>query len=289
MELKDKVIVVTGASGGIGLEIARALVAAQAQVVLAARSQDKLAQAASSLSEAGGSVLPVVMDVTDTATVDAAIAQVLQRFGRIDVVVNNAGNGGALGYWSGSDVEATRAMFDVHVFGAERVIRAVLPAMQQQGSGTIVNFASTVAWVPMPGGAAYSAAKAALVSLSETLRAELQPLNIDVRVFAPPHTNTEAGRAWPLQLPKIFEPEWVAAEFVRALRGKQQRVLAGGNEALLLIQRLSPRIAAHIMNGVGFKALGRVEQDASAASRGRPGARNAGEVCEPATSSVRSV
>ena len=109
------------------------------------------------------------------------------------------------------------------MLGSERVMRAALPAMRRQESGIIVNFASTVAWVPMPGAAAYSAAKAAIVSLSEALREELRQDGIDVRVFAPPHTSTEAGKRMPLDLPKIFTPEWVAEQFVDFLRGKRAR------------------------------------------------------------------
>jgi NADP-dependent 3-hydroxy acid dehydrogenase YdfG len=73
------------------------------------------------------------------------VAQVLAGYGRIDVLVNNAGNGGTLGLWAEADAAALRDMFNVHVFGAERVARAVLPAMTAQGAGTIVNIASTVA------------------------------------------------------------------------------------------------------------------------------------------------
>jgi short-subunit dehydrogenase len=137
--------------------------------------------------------------------------------------------------------------------------RAVLPAMLEQRAGVIVNFASTIAWVPMPGGAtAYSAAKAAVVAMSESLRAELRESGIDVRIFSPPHTSTDAGRRWPLDLPKIFTPEWVADQFVRTLRRDAARATPGGNGALLFIQRVAPALATRIMNGVGFRALAKL-------------------------------
>lgn len=250
MDPKGKVIVVTGASNGIGLEVARALVREGATVVFAARSLEKLEE---EVARVGAGAMAVRMDVTSSESVNAAVSRVIERLGRIDVLINNAGNGGNLGWWASADADQTRAMFDVHVLGAERVMRAVLPAMQRQRAGTIINFASTVAWVPMPGAAAYSAAKAAVVALSSTLRTELKGQGIDVRLFAPPHTSTEA--AWPLDLPKIFAPEWVAAQVVKALRGNRAQVIPGGNAALLLIQRFSPRLAAWIMNGLGFKAV----------------------------------
>jgi NADP-dependent 3-hydroxy acid dehydrogenase YdfG len=82
-----------------------------------------------------------------------------ERFGHTDAVVNNAGKGSKLAFGDSTDPSVTRALFEVHVFGMERVSRAVLPSMLARGSGTIVNIASTVAWVPMPAAAAYCAAK----------------------------------------------------------------------------------------------------------------------------------
>ena len=258
MKIEGKVIVVTGASGGIGLEIAHALARAGARVVFTARSVERLEAEAARAREQGGDAIAVGMDVTSDNSVKEAIDAVLAQYHRIDVVVNNAGNGGEMNLWSAMTADEVRQMFDVHVLGSERVMRAVLPAMRRQGGGTIVNFASTVAWVPMPGAAAYSAAKAAIVSLSESLREELGKENIDVRVFAPPHTSTEAGKRMPLDLPKIFAPDWVAAEFVAFLRGKRPRALPGGNGMLLFVQRMSPRLASRIMTGLGFKALSKV-------------------------------
>jgi len=259
MELENQVVVVTGASSGIGLAIARALVARRARVVFAARTLPKLQAEVERAGEDGGQALAVELDVTSESSVARAVQSVLQRFGRIDVLINDAGNGGTLGLWSAAGPSATRDMFEVHVLGSERMMRAVVPAMREQGGGVIVNFASTVAWVPMPGAAAYSSAKAAVVALSHALRAELARERIDVRVFAPPHTSTDAGKLWPLPLPKIFTPEQVAEQLVRALRGSKPRVIPGGNAMLLLLQRISPRLAAWIMDGIGWRTLARLQ------------------------------
>jgi len=255
MDPKDKVIVVTGASSGIGLASARALARAGARVVLAARSRGKLASEAERIAAAGGAALAVELDVTSDASVAAAVAETLARFGRIDAVLNNAGNGGELGFWADAEPEHLRAMFDVHVFGMERVARAVLPVMLAQRSGVIVNVASTVAWVPMPTAAAYSAAKAAVLAFSESLRSELAGRGIEVVLFAPPHTSTEAGRAWPLDGPRVHPPEWVAEELVDTLRrGRKSRLAGASNRALLVIQRIAPAYAAYIMRQMGLRA-----------------------------------
>ncbi len=258
MDPKGKVIIVTGASSGIGLASARALAGAGARVAMAARSTDKLTTAAARLVEAGHTAMPVALDVTSDESVACAVAQVLRVLGRIDAVINFAGNGGQLAFWDQTPAGHARAMFDVHVFGAERVIRAVLPTMLAQGSGTIVNIASAVGWVAMPSAAAYSAAKAAVLSFSEALRGELAGRGIDVLVFAPPHTSTEAGRQWPLEGPRVFAPAWVADELVRALRRGRRRFLAGASNRLLLaVQRVSPRYAAYIMQRIGLRAVTR--------------------------------
>lgn len=258
MQIEGKVIVVTGASSGIGLAVAHTLVRQGARVAFTARSADRLEAEVARARAAGGDAIAVPMDVTSDDSVEAAIGSILDRYGRIDVVVNNAGNAGEMNLWSAMSAEQVRSMFEVHVLGSERVMRAALPAMRRQKSGTIVNFAFTVAWVPMPGAAAYSAAKAALVSLSEALREELRREGIDVRLFAPPHTSTEAGKRMPLDLPKILTPEWVAARFVDFLRGNRARALPGGTGMLLVVQRMSPRLASRIMTGLGFKALSKV-------------------------------
>jgi len=253
MEPKGKVILVTGASSGIGLAAARALAREGAQVVLAARSIDTLRAEAERLTAGGATALAVPLDVTSDASVAAAVDEVLGRLGRIDAVVNNAGNAGRLSPWDRMDPAATRSMFDVHVFGMERVTRAVLPHMLARGSGTIVNIASTLAWVPMPMAAAYSAAKAAVLSFSESLRGELAGRGVEVMLFAPPHTRTPSEM--PLQGPRVFTPEWVAEELVRSLRRGRACFLAGAsNRALLVMRRIAPGLASRIMRDIGLRA-----------------------------------
>jgi short-subunit dehydrogenase len=258
MDLNGKVIWITGASRGIGAELAQQLAHAGARVVLAARDRERLEQQAAPLRAAGRMVHVVPLDVTDEASVQAAVADVLSHFGAIDVLINNAGNGGLLGCLLDQAPDHTRQMFEVHVFGAERMTRAVLPSMLERGRGRIVTVSSAVGYVPMPGAAAYSAAKAAIVALTDALRGELAGSGIELVVLSPPHTQTEAGRHWPLELPKQFTPAQAARSLLQALRNDEQEYLAGGNQALLWLRRLAPRRASLMMRKIGLGALGRL-------------------------------
>ncbi len=258
MDPKGRVILVVGASSGIGLASARELAREGARVILAARSRDRLEAEATKLRAAGRDAHTAVLDVSDASVVERRVAEILEHHGHIDAVVNFSGNGGSLGLWEAAARDQLRAMLDTHLFGTERIVRAVLPSMLARGQGTIVTVASTVGWVPMPAAAAYSAAKAAVLAFSEALRGELLDRNIAVMVFAPPHTNTEAGRRWTMKGPQVFEPDWVARELVRALRRERGTFLAGrSNRLLLAIRRLSPAYAASIMRRIGLGAIGR--------------------------------
>jgi short-subunit dehydrogenase len=262
MDLKDKVIWITGASRGIGAELSEQLAQAGARVILAARDSAQLEQQASRLRSAGLTPYVVPLDVTSDASVQAAVSNVLGHFGAIDVLINNAGNGGQLACLLDHSPEHTRQMFEVHVFGAERMTRAVLPSMLERGQGRIVTVSSAVGYVPMPGAAAYSAAKAAIVALTDALRGELVGRGVELAVLSPPHTQTDAGRQWPLELPKRFTPAEAARGLLKALQNDEQEYLVGGNQSLLWLRRLAPRGAATIMRKIGLSALSRLQAGA---------------------------
>jgi len=172
-----KVVLVTGASSGFGAATVAELVRAGHRVYGTSR------RAAPPPADAPHpTMLP--MDVRDAASVAAAVDLVLAREGRIDVLVNNAGVGIAGAVEDTSDQE-TQALFDTNLFGAHRLIRAVLPAMRRQGGGLIVNVGSMAGEIAIPFQAFYSATKAALAALSHALRIEAAPHGIVVTLLEP--------------------------------------------------------------------------------------------------------
>lgn len=181
----SRVWVITGASRGIGLEIARAAVEAGDSVVAAVRTPTNFDRAAFPASH-----LEVVsLDVTSQQQALEAVATALARFGRIDVLVNNAGYSflGAVEECSAGEVEA---LFQTNVFGLLNVTRAVLPAMRAQRSGHIVNISSSATLDASAGASPYAASKAAVEALSESLAKECAPLGIKVTTVVPGHIAT---------------------------------------------------------------------------------------------------
>src|SRR4051812_10373728 len=166
--MNGRVAIVTGVSSGIGNATARALTARGYRVFGTARS------AASSLPAGTERVL---LDVRDEASIDAGVAEVLARAGRIDLLVNNAG-GAVVGAVEETSLEQARDLFDVNFFGAMRMTQAVLPAMRAQRSGRIVFISSLLGLLPAPFSGLYSASKHAVEGLAESLDHETRKLEI---------------------------------------------------------------------------------------------------------------
>jgi NAD(P)-dependent dehydrogenase (short-subunit alcohol dehydrogenase family) len=165
---------ITGASRGFGLEIAREALSRGDSVVATARNPQSVLDA---LPDAGDRLAAVALDVSDAEQTRAAVDTAIARFGRIDVLVNNAGRG-LLGAIEEVSDEEVRAVFDVNVFGLLSVTRAVLPHMRAQRSGVIINLSSVGGFVVWPGWGAYSATKFAVEAFSEAMTHELAPLGI---------------------------------------------------------------------------------------------------------------
>ncbi|MCB8874037.1 SDR family oxidoreductase [Acidisoma silvae] len=170
-KVQDKVVLITGASSGIGEGTARILAAAGARVVLGARRVDKLEALAAEITAGGGSVRVRALDVTMRDDVEAFVAYAVQEFGRVDVIVNNAGVM-PLSPLSALLVDEWNWMIDVNIRGVLHGIAAVLPRMEAQGSGQIINVSSIGGFVVQPTGAVYSATKFAVRAISEGLRKE---------------------------------------------------------------------------------------------------------------------
>ncbi|EFG74119.1 oxidoreductase, short chain dehydrogenase/reductase family protein [Mycobacterium parascrofulaceum ATCC BAA-614] len=183
---------ITGCSTGLGRALAEAVIAAGHNAVVTARDVAKVADLASAAPER---VLPAALDVTDPAQVDFAVRQAGDRFGPVDVLVNNAGYGYRAAVEEGDDAEV-RALFETHFFGTVAMIKAVLPGMRGRRRGAIVNISSIGATVTPVGSGYYAAAKAAIEGMSGALRGELAPLGISVTVVEPGAFRTDfAGRS----------------------------------------------------------------------------------------------
>jgi NADP-dependent 3-hydroxy acid dehydrogenase YdfG len=188
MTTDSKVVLITGASSGIGAATAHRLAADGHRVVLGARRAEKLAEVAEKIRAFGGTADHLSLDVTDAASVQNFVQGAIERHGRIDVLVNNAGimplsrlDAGRVGEWN--------EMIDVNVRGVLNGIAAVLPVMISQGSGHVVTVSSTLGIEVIPTSAVYSATKAAVRVLSEGLRREHQ--EIRVSVISPSFTESE--------------------------------------------------------------------------------------------------
>ncbi len=183
---------ITGCSTGFGRELARLVLERGWRVVATARNPDTLKDLVAGHDGRG---LAVRLDVTDQAQVDSAVRAAEQAFGRIDVLVNNAGYGYLSAVEEGEDAEI-RAMFDTNVFGLAAVTRAVLPGMRARRTGCIVNISSQGGMIGFPGSGYYAATKFAVEGLSESLSKEVGPLGLRVLIVEPGPFRTDwAGRS----------------------------------------------------------------------------------------------
>lgn len=183
-------VLITGCSSGIGAAAVRAFADQGWNVAATLRRP-----AAAAFDQGAGRVEAFALDVTDAALVQKAVAQARERFGRIDVLINNAGYG-LFGPFETATPEMIERQFATNVQGVFAVTRAVLPGMRAQGSGVIINVASLTGLVAMPLYSLYAASKFAVVGFSESLSHELAPLGIRVKVFAPGAVNTDfSGRS----------------------------------------------------------------------------------------------
>lgn len=188
-ELKDKVVIITGASSGIGEATARWLAERGAQVVLGARRMDRLEQLAADIREQGGSVAYQQLDVTQLEQVQAIVQFARDTFGRVDVIVNNAGVM-PLSPLEALKVDEWNRMIDVNIRGVLHGIGAVIPVMKEQGFGQIINVASIGAYAVSPTAAVYCATKYAVLAITDGLRQELGGM-IRTTLISPGVTESE--------------------------------------------------------------------------------------------------
>jgi short-subunit dehydrogenase len=192
MKLRDKTVIVTGASSGIGRETAIAFARADTNLVLASRNEAALNELAAEVLPQVQRVLVVPTDVTQRSAVDAMVQQAAREMGSIDILVNNAGVGLNALLAEGS-MTNIRRLFEVNVYGALHCIQAVVPYMKQQGRGQIINVSSVAGKIATPRNGAYAATKFALTAISDALRLELADYGITVTTVFPGITDTPFG------------------------------------------------------------------------------------------------
>jgi short-subunit dehydrogenase len=261
--LQDKVVLITGASSGIGEAAARAYAAAGARVVVAARRFERVEALARGLEEQGRAAVAVRCDVREEESVREAVEMAEARFGGVDVLVNNAGVG-LYGPIAELTPEALHANFEINVYGALRCVRAVLPQLRARGGGQILNVSSVLGHRALPGMGGYCASKFALNGLTEAMRIELRPEGIDVILVSAGVTDTEfresamttSGQRESRAPFGAMKAEAVARAMVAASRRrKREVVLTWSGKAMVEANRFAPalfdRVAARM---VGPKA-----------------------------------
>ena len=217
MKTEKSIALVTGASSGIGKATAERLAAAGYTVYGTSRRGSQAEPRSFAM---------LTLDVTDDASVEAVVREVIRREGRIDVLVNNAGFGVAPAGAEESSIDQAKAIFDTNFMGIVRMTRAVVPHMRRQGSGRIINIGSVLGFLPMPYGALYAATKHAVEGYSESLDHELRTRGIRVSVIEPAYTKTQFDA-------NFLEPDFKLEEYreVRTALGKHMKtVLAAADE-----------------------------------------------------------
>lgn len=280
-KIRDSVVVITGASSGIGRATAQAFAEKGASVVLAARRQEALQEVASECRNLGGRALVVPTDVTDEDAVEELACEATQNFGRIDVWVNNAAVS-LFGRFEETPSDVYRQVIETNLFGYVHGARAALKRFREQGSGVLINNASVVAKASQPYTSAYVISKFAIRALGESLREELildgarnirvstvLPASIDTPFFR--HAANYTGRAVKPLNPK-YDAERVAQTIVHMARRPKREIVVGNAGRLLALQRtvsgsLYERAAARLVDRDHF-------QD-------RPAAPGPGNVFEP--------
>ncbi len=233
MEIRNKVVLITGASSGIGAGAARRLANEGAKVALAARRIELLKGLAEEITAKGGQALPLQVDVTDHAEIQHMINATLDKYGRLDVLVNNAGLGFSADV---KDIEPAklRLQVAVNLIGLIECAQAALRPMLSQGSGHIINVSSLAGLVGAPGSSVYSATKFGVIGFSDSLRREVHKHGVLVTTFCPGFVATDfsprlkkisRGAPDAARLPGVMTVDYVAGVITGIIRHPRRLVL----------------------------------------------------------------
>jgi NAD(P)-dependent dehydrogenase (short-subunit alcohol dehydrogenase family) len=258
MKLLNRVAFITGAGRGIGRAIAIAFAHEGADLALVARTASELDETAEIIrvadplqGTAGHRVITATADVSQRADVERAVGQALATFGRVDVLVNNAGVQPPIGPLAQNDADEWMRAMAVNLFGPMLCTKAVLPGMMERKRGKIINLSGGGATSPRANFSAYAASKAAVVRLTETLAVELAPYNIQVNAMAPGAVNT-----------RMLDEVLAAGELAGAeLAQAQRRAAEGGGTPVELAARLAVFLASADSDGLTGKLVAAPHDD----------------------------
>lgn len=261
---QNQVVLVTGASSGIGRAAALAFARQGASVALLSRSREKLERVADEIRALGGDAFVAPADVGSKHEVDAAVASVVERYGGIDVLFNNAGKsevGPTDAEWF---IEDVREMFEVDFVGTVRVTQAVVPVMRRQGSGQILNMSSVMGRKAFARFGGYASVMHAVIGYTDALRQELKGTGIDVSVILPSLTQTPLlSSVRPEDMPPPFRRltpihvDQVADAAVKGLARKAPRISVPWQPRLLMLaQAISPRLGDLFVTVLQTRAFG---------------------------------
>ena len=259
--LTGKTVLLTGASRGLGVYIARALAKEQATVVCVSRSQSGLAQTCNAVKAAGGKAIAIPFDVRNTSQLSALVQQAQDIVGPIDVLINNAGieiNGTFANY----SLAEIQSIFNTNLLAAMELTRLLRPSMMERGSGRIVNIASLAGKKGVAFNSVYSASKAGLIMWTDAMRQELVGTGVNISVVCPGYVSqtgmTVDTRVSAPKLAGISTPKSVANAVVKAIKNKTTEVIVNQNpitesltKLMLAVGQISPTSVDRIYRWFG--------------------------------------
>ena len=261
---QGKSVLITGASSGIGEELARQLAKAGAKLTLAARRRDLLDSLAQSVAVAGhAKPLVVQCDVTRNGDLEHAVAQAVQQWTRLDIAIANAGFG-VVGSIKALSLADYRRQFETNIFGVLRTIYAALPHVER-AKGNIVIIGSVAGWTATPGASPYSMSKFALRALANSITPELRQSGVRVTLISPGfvasnirridnHGELHASAKEPIPAWLVVPTEKAAKSILRAVaRGKREAIITGHGKILVAIERFAPWLLRAATRGIAAR------------------------------------
>jgi len=257
--LTDKVVLLTGASRGLGVDMARAFAQQGSRLALAARSGSELEKVRAELEAIGAKAIAVPADVSDLASLGALVKETESSLGPIDVLVNNAGIEQVCDFES-MDLEYMEQMLAVNVLGVMWLTRLVVPSMIERRSGHVCNIASLAGVTPVPHNTVYSATKHAVVGFSKSLRLELAEQGVEVSVICPGFVDGGMFLRWGRPAPKVtgsVTTKQVADAVIKAVRDNKGDIIVAKGLAKVadVTFAMMPEISAKVMKRTGAAAF----------------------------------